>query len=62
MCIVSLKGGKIDHTVGGLNQFSFQNEYTCMMIVPAETWPIAKVKIVKICAFVHRNLMIREGC
>ena len=43
MCTVSLKGGKIDHTVGGQNQFSFPNE--CMMIVPAETWPSTKVKI-----------------
>ena len=59
MRIFSLKGGKIDHTVGGQNQFSFQNEY--MMIVPAETWPTAKVKIVKMCAFVQRNQMIREG-
>ena len=53
MCIFSLKRGKKDHTVGGQNQFSFQNEY--MMIVTAETWPKTKVKIVKICAFVHRN-------
>ena len=57
MCIFSLKGGKIDHTVGGQTQFSFQNEY--MMIMPAETWPTTKVKI---CAFVHRNLIRREGC
>ena len=48
MCIVSLKGGKIDHTFGGQNQFSFQNGY--MMIVPAETWPTTKVKIVKVCS------------
>ena len=60
MFIFSLNGGIIDHTVGGLNQFSFQNEY--MMIVSAETWPTTKVKIVKMCVFVHRNLMIREGC
>ena len=60
MCTVSLKGGKIDHTVCYQNQFSFQNEY--MMIVPAETWPTTKAKIVKVCVFVHRNLMIREGC
>ena len=60
MCTVSLKGGKIDHTVCYQNQFSFQNEY--MMIVPAERWPTTKAKIVKVCVFVHQNLMIREGC
>ena len=60
MCIVSLIGGKIDHTVGGQNQFSFQNEY--MMIVPAETWPTTKVKrtsMLKARVFPNYKNMIR---
>ena len=49
-------GVKIEHTVGSQNQDFFQNAY--LMVMPAETWATTKVKIVKIYAFVHRNLMV----
>ena len=49
-------GVKIEYTVGGQNHFFFQNAY--LIVMPAKKWVTTKVKIAKIYAFVHRNLMV----
>ena len=43
---------KIEHTVGG------QNQDLSFIVMPAETRASAKVKITKIYALVHRNLIV----
>ena len=49
-------GVKINHTVGSQNQEIFQNAY--LMVMPVETWTTTKEKIMKIYAFVHRNVKV----
>ena len=57
MCIFIFHVREIEYTVGGQNQEVFsQNAY--LMDMPAETCATTKVKIVKMYAFVHRNLMV----
>ena len=50
-------GVKINHTVAGQNQEFSQNAY--LMVMQVETWATTKeTKNAKICAFVHRDVMV----